>query len=236
MKELLYLEERPFCASKIRKIELGCEILFRATSIPTRYLVAWIDSSRSGTATRVQRGTTRVEKRNKRERERERNRAKNGKQRRPARFSIIRIYGNSVHVIPDNFRNGLLVESFPEQDEGRMREREHARGNSPPINYTERIVNAVKWTPDGLPSAQRDENVSVPNFHSTKFLVLVVVFTRSSFFLFALTNYLTIPLSRYAILLSIIEHSTTFWLVFFLSFPLLQLQFIINLFSGWIRM
>ena len=71
MKELLYLEERPFCASKIRKIELGCEILFRATSIPTRYLVAWIDSSRSGTATRVQRGTTRVEKRNKRERERE---------------------------------------------------------------------------------------------------------------------------------------------------------------------
>lgn len=29
-----------------------------------------------------------------------------------ARFSIIRIYGNSVHVTPDNFRNGLLDESF----------------------------------------------------------------------------------------------------------------------------
>lgn len=35
------------------------------------------------------------------------------KQRRwLARFSIIRIYGNSVHVTPDNFRNGLLDESF----------------------------------------------------------------------------------------------------------------------------
>lgn len=31
---------------------------------------------------------------------------------RGARFTIIRIYGNSVHVTPDNFRNGLLTESL----------------------------------------------------------------------------------------------------------------------------
>ena len=65
-----------------------------------------------------------------RERERERNTEKKEKQKRSARFSIIRIYGNSVHVTPDNFRNGLLVESFFKQDEEGKRERERGRENS----------------------------------------------------------------------------------------------------------
>lgn len=39
-------------------------------------------------------------------------REKEKQRRQLARFSIIRIYGNSVHVTPDNFRNGLLGESF----------------------------------------------------------------------------------------------------------------------------
>lgn len=81
-----------------------------------------------------------------------------------------------MHVTPDNFCNGLLVESFSssvsrrEKEMAKEKKREKERVKLGPINYTERIVNAVKWSRRG-PSTQRDENVSVfENFHSTIFL------------------------------------------------------------------
>lgn len=87
------------------------------------------------------------------EEEREGNIEKKGKQKGSARFSIIRIYGNSVHVTPDNFCNGLLVESFSSSASRGKRdgeeEREGGKRELGPINYTERIVNAVKWTRRG---------------------------------------------------------------------------------------